>query len=207
MSAAALKFTSDQTKPKRLVQRIMGGEAIDPANDDLFILPLEETKRAIEQKRKLIGRLEAEMVALQAEIEAERRTQEGLVAKYRKQQEAVAHYQEHGGEIPDCLIPDASDAESERLAALAKKEREEVDLAAPDGWERSSVRTDDKYVYVTFRKERTTDVEQVKRSLKSQIKACFDVLSALPAAKRKERLQLTMRIGRWAYAPIEANGP
>lgn len=207
MNAVALNLTSEQTKPKRLVKRIMDGGAIDPANDDLFILPLEETKRAIEQKDKLIGRLEAQMLALQAEIVAEQQARRELASKYREQQEAVAHFQEHGGAIPDCLIPDARDAERERLAELSRAEREAVDVPAPDGWEQASVRTDDEYVYVTFRKKRNTDVEQEKRSLRQRIRACFDVLSAMPAAKRKERLQLTMRIGRWAFAPIEANGP
>lgn len=202
--ATALKLTSDQTKPARLVSRLLRGE-IDPANDDFFVLALEETKRAAERKEQRIARLRSQMEKLQAEIETEQQAQADLQATYREQLAAIEAYQKTG-EIADCIIPKCDDAERQAEADARRDECEAVDLETPEGWERSSVRADDEYVYVTLRKRRTVAGE-VPSDVRSRVIDAVELFRGLQAKQREERLQLWNRLGRYRAMPIVANGP
>lgn len=202
--ATALKLTSDQTKPARLVSRLLRGE-IDPANDDFFVLALEETKRAAERKEQRIARLRSQMEKLQAEIETEQQAQAELQATYSEQLAAIEAYQKTG-EIADCIIPKCGDAERQAEAEARRDECEAVDLKTPEGWERSSVRADDEYVYVTLRKRRTVAGE-VPSDVRSRVIDAVELFLGLPAKQREERLQLWNRLGRYRAMPIVANGP
>jgi hypothetical protein len=202
--ATALKLTSEQTKPTRLVARLMRGE-LDPANDDFFILALEETKRAAEKKVQRIARLQAQMEKLQAEIESEQQGLDGLQDRYREQLEAIERYQ-NGEEPADCIIPACPEAEQKALADARRDECEAVDLATPEGWERSSVRADDDFVYVTFRKRRTVAGE-VPSEVRSRVIDAVALFSGLQAKQRQERLQVWKRLARYRAIPIVANGP
>jgi chromosome segregation ATPase len=201
---AAVQLSSDMTKPSRLVARMLRGE-LDPANDDLFVLALEETKRAAEKKVQRIARLQAQMEKLQAEIDAEQQSLEGLQVRYREQREAIELYQETG-EIAECIIPHCDEAEQKALADARRDEREAVDLETPEGWERSSVRADDEYVYVTLRKRRTVAGE-VPSEVRSRVIDAVALFRGLQAKQRQERLQLWNRLGRYRAMPIVANGP
>lgn len=201
---ALRKLSSDQTKPQRLVERMLRGE-IDPANDDFFIVALEETKRAAEQKEQRIARLQAQMDKLQAEIAAEQRAQTDLQQTYREQVEAIERYQKTG-EIADCIIPKCEDAERKAEADARRDERDAVDLETPEGWERSSVRVDDEFVYVTFRKQRSNGGE-APSEVRSRVIDAVALFGGLQAKQRRERLQLWNRIGRYTIMPIAANGP
>ena len=168
--SAAPELSSEQIKPHRVAELIANGARLDPANDDPFIVPLEETKRAAEAKWKRIGKLLMQMERLQDEVEAEQQALNDLNELYREQQEAIAHYQEHGGEIPACLKPKCVEAERAELALASEEERnaaqeELAGLALPEGWEQGGTRTDDQYVYVTLRKERTSNVTALRQAL------------------------------------------
>jgi len=202
--ATALKLTSDQVKPSRLVDRLLRGE-IDPANDDFFIIALEETKRAAEKKVQRIARLQAQMEKLQAEIEAEEHGLEGLQSRYREQLEAIERYQ-NGEEPAECIIPRCEDAERKAEADARREECEAADLETPEGWERSSVRADDEFVYVTFRKRRATTGD-APPSVRSRVIDAVALFGRLQAQQRRERAQVWNRLGRYTTMPIAANGP
>jgi Tfp pilus assembly protein FimV len=202
--ATALKLTSDQVKPSRLVDRLLRGE-IDPANDDFFVIALEETKRAAEKKVQRIARLQAQMEKLQAEIKAEELSLEGLQDRYREQREAIERYQQTG-EIADCIIPRCGDAERKDEAEVRRAECEGADLETPEGWERSSVRADDEFVYVTFRKRRATTGD-APPSVRSRVIDAVVLFGRLQAKQRRERAQVWNRLGRYTTMPIAANGP
>lgn len=201
---AAVQLSSDMTKPARLVARMLRGE-LDPANDDFFVLALEETKRAAEKKVQRIARLQAQMEKLQAEIDTEQLGLEGLQVRYREQLEAIERYQ-NGDDPADCIIPACPEAEQKALAAARREECEAVDLETPEGWERSSVRADDEYVYVTLRKRRTISGE-VPSEVRSRVIDAVALFRGLQAKQRQERLQLWNRLGRYRAMPIVANGP
>ena len=202
--ATALKLTSDQAKPSRLVDRLLRGE-IDPANDDFFIIALEETKRAAEKKVQRIARLQAQMEKLEAEIEAEQHGLEGLQDRYREQLDAIERYQ-NGEDPADCIIPRCDDAERKAEADARRGECEAADLETPEGWERSSVRADDEFVYVTFRKRRATSGE-VPSPVRSRVIDAVALFGRLQAKQRRERAQVWNRLGRYTTMPIAANGP
>jgi len=199
---ALRKLSSEQTKPQRLVARMLRGE-IDPANDDFFIVALEETKRAAEQKEQLIARLQAQMDKLQAEIDAEQQAQADLQRTYGEQLKAIQRYQKTG-EIADCIIPKCEEAERKAEAEARRDERDAVDLEPPEGWERSSVRADDEFVYVTFRKRRSNGAPT---EVRSRVIDAVERFRGLEAKQRRERLQLWNRLGRYVTMPIAANGP
>jgi hypothetical protein len=210
--SALPELSSEQIKPHRVAELIASGAPLDPANDDPFIVPLEETKRAAEAKWKRIGKLLTQMERLQEEIEAEQQALDDLNDLYREQQEAIAHYQEHGGEIPDCLKPKCEDAERAELALASQDERKAAEdelagLALPAGWEQAGTRTDDQYVYVTLRKERTSNATELRQAFPKRIAKALEPFSRFNAQERKERLQLTVRLGRYTTMPIAANGP
>ena len=204
------ELSSDQIKPNRLAELIARGGRLDPANDDPFIVPLEETKRAAEAKWKRIGKLLTQMERLQEDIEAEQAALDDLNNFYREQQDAVAHYQEHGGDIPECLKPKCKDAERAELARASENERDAArqELAnLPEGWEQASARTDDEYVYVTLRRRRTSNLAALRQSLPRRVAKALEPFSRFNARERKERLQLTVRLHRYTTMPIAANGP
>lgn len=201
---ALRKLSSDQAKPSRLVARMLRGE-IDPANDDFFIVALEETKRAAEQKEQRIARLQAQMDKLQAEIDAEQQAQADLRQTYRRQLEAIERFQKTG-EIADCIIPKCEDAERKAEADARRDECDAVDLETPEGWERSSVRADDEFVYVTFRKRRSNGGE-APAQVRSRVIDAVALFRGLQAKQRRERMQLWNRLGRYVTMPIAANGP
>lgn len=201
---AAPKLNSDQTKPARLLARVLRGE-IDPANDDFFVLALEETKRAAELKEQRIARLMAQMEKIQSEISTEQRAQASLQTTYREQIEAIERYQKTG-EIADCIVPKCEDATRKADADVRRDEREAVKLEAPEGWDRSSVRVDDEFVYVTFRMRRS-NAGGLPMEVRSRVIDAVALFTGLQAKQRRERLQLWNRLGRYTTMPIAANGP
>lgn len=201
---AALKLNSDQTKPTRILARLLSGE-IDPANDDFFILALEETKRAAEVKEQRIARLMAQMDKIQSAITSEQRSQADLQTTYREQLEAIERYQKTG-EIADCIVPKCEDATRKADADVRRDELEAVSLEAPEGWDRSSVRVDDDFVYVTFRKRRSNGAA-LPSEVRSRVIDAVARFTCLQAKQRRERLQLWNRLGRYTTMPIAANGP
>lgn len=202
--SAVPKLNSDQTKPARLLARVLRGE-IDPANDDFFILALEETKRAAELKEQRIARLMAQMEKIQSEIKTEQRAQASLQTTYREQIEAIERYQKTG-EIADCIVPKCEDATRKVDTDVRRDEREAVKLEAPEGWDRSSVRVDDEFVYVTFRMRRS-NAGRLPMEVRSRVIDAVALFTSLQAKQRRERLQLWNRLGRYTTMPIAANGP
>ena len=104
------------------------------------------------------------------------------------------------------------DAERAELALASQDERKAAEdelagLALPAGWEQAGTRTDDQYVYVTLRKERMSNITELRKAFPKRIAKALEPFSRFNAQERKERLQLTVRLGRYTTMPIAANGP
>lgn len=135
--------------------RIVGGE-VDPEVDDIVAVALDEQREEIGKGEKKIARIKDRLLELQADLEAEEAKDVARRESYRDMQMQAREWKEHGGPLPDALIPACEKAIRKMAAEEAANDRDSVDVEAPDGWEQHDVRSDDDYVYVTFRRARAT---------------------------------------------------
>lgn len=166
----AVLYTDRFAKKADVHERIVTGRA-EPETDDIIALALDEQRDEIRKGERRIARIEDRIVELQAELEEERKRDLARRAAYTDMQAQAETWKQTGGPLPDVLIPACEMAIRKEAAQEAANDRDSVEIAPPDGWERHGVRSDDEFVYVTFRRARTTKTQdEVKQEMAATIR-------------------------------------
>ena len=166
----AVLYTKRFAKKAGVHERIVGGCA-NPETDDIVAIALDEQRDEIRKGEKRIARIEDRLLELQAELEEERKRDLARRAAYTDMQEQAETWKQAGGPLPDALIPACEKAIRKEAALKAANDRDNVEIDAPEGWERHGVRSDDEFVYVTFRRARTTmTTDEVRQKVTATLK-------------------------------------
>jgi hypothetical protein len=201
----AVLYTNRFARKADVHERIVSG-CPNPETDDIVALALDEQRDEIRKGEKRIARIEDRLLELQAELDEERKRDLARRAAYTDMQAQAETWKQTGGPLPDALLPACEKAIRKKAALEAANDRDNVEIDAPDGWERHGVRSDDEFVYVTFRRSRTTmTTDEVKQEMAATIKRVANDY-AQAAHQWSELPWPSNRLRRYLH-PIAAQAP
>jgi hypothetical protein len=198
-------YHPDGAKPSAIAERIAAGR-INPRLDDVFAIAVQETKdeRRANVKRK--NRLLARTDEINAELVRLDQAQQALDERLKRQHHAIEIYQQTGKIDDELLTPKCARLIDQERKAIAEAEFDSVDdtLPVPKGWDKCGQRVDDKFIYVTFKRQRAIKGKSPSDRVKAKIVKALDLLRD-PNFDRQDRVQLWDLLG--SLSPINPGAP
>ena len=198
-------YHPDGAKPSAIAERIAAGR-INPRLDDVFAIAVQETKDDKRANVKRRNRLLARIDKINAELARLDLAQQALDERLKRQDHAIGLYQQSGKIDDELLTPKCAQLIDQERKADTEAELDAVEdtLPVPEGWDKCGQRVDDKFIYVTFKRQRAIKGKSPSDRVKAKIVKALDLFRA-PDFARQDRVELGGRLG--SLSPINPGAP